>query len=59
LNDLAYNESSFDAVKEEVVKTSLLRDLNRKTVTKQFRRIAHGGAILTNYDFDFNVQSGD
>lgn len=60
LNDLAYDKEIYDdVIDEEVVKTSLLRELNRKTVTKQFRRIAHGGVVLTNYNFDFNIQSED
>lgn len=60
LNDLAYNSKIYDEViDEEVVKISLLRELNLKTVTKQFRRIAHGGAVLTKYDFDFDIQSGE
>ncbi|MDQ0887896.1 putative ATPase [Paenibacillus sp. V4I9] len=60
LNDLAYDQKLYDeVVDEEVVKTSLLRELNVKTVTKQFRRIAHGGAILTRYNFDFNITTGE
>jgi len=59
LHDLAYNPTLYDEViDEEVVQTSLLRELNRKTVTQQFRRIAHGGAVLTNYDFEFALQTG-
>lgn len=60
LKDLAYNPELYkEVLDEEVVKTSLLRDLNRKSVTKQFRRIAHGGAVLTNYDFEYSIQSGE
>ncbi|PEC70894.1 hypothetical protein CON25_25540 [Bacillus thuringiensis] len=60
LNDLAYWEEMYEEVYEEaVVEKSLLRDLNRKSVTQQLRRIAHGGAILTNYDFSFEIQSGE
>lgn len=60
LNDLAYLEKKYEEVlNEEVISSSLLRSLNKKTVTKQFRRIAHGGAILTDYDFNFNVGAGD
>lgn len=57
LNDIAYNEALYEQVlEEEVVRKSLLRNLNMKTVKNQFRRIAHGGAVLTEYDFEFNVQ---
>ncbi|PEN69789.1 hypothetical protein CN539_25760 [Bacillus toyonensis] len=60
LNDLAYWEDMYEEVyKEEVVETSLLRELNKRSVARQFRRIAHGGAILTTYDFSFEIQSGD
>ncbi|WCN36221.1 AAA family ATPase [Aneurinibacillus uraniidurans] len=60
LKDLAFFEDIYDEVIEEkVVKTSLLREVNRKIVRTQFRRIAHGGTILTNYDFTFEIQSGD
>jgi len=60
LNDLAYNKELYDEViEEEVVNTSLLRDLNKKVVTRQFRRIAHGGAVLTRFNFDYNIPSKD
>ncbi|EPF10542.1 hypothetical protein ICA_03053 [Bacillus cereus BAG1O-3] len=60
LNDLAYLKDMYEEVLEEkVLETSLLRELNRKSVERQFRRIAHGGVILTKYDFSFNIQSGD
>ncbi|MED0962370.1 AAA family ATPase [Bacillus paramycoides] len=60
LKDLAYYEDLYDEViNENVVQTSLLRGLNVKNIRSQFKRIAHGGAILTDYDFDFNVQTGD
>lgn len=60
LKDLAYFENIYDEViEEEVVKSSLLRQVNKKIINTQFRRIAHGGAILTEYDFKFDTQSGD
>lgn len=59
LNDLAFLKDMYEEVCEEkVVKESLLRGLNKKTVEQQFRRIAHGGAVLTEYDFSFSLQSG-
>lgn len=60
LNDLAYNEIEFTEVmevEENVFKTSLLRDLNIKAIQNQFRRVAHGGADLTRYKFNYNVSS--
>lgn len=60
LNDLAFNENTFtEVLKEEVVETSLLRSFNERTVTNQFRRIAHGGVVLTEYNFNFDVPSGE
>ncbi|MEH7502915.1 AAA family ATPase [Neobacillus drentensis] len=58
LNDLAYHPDIYnEVIEEEVVKTSLLREVNKRIVGTQFRRVAHGGAILTDYDFNFKVQS--
>lgn len=58
LKDLAYYKDLYDEViHEKVVQSSLLRELNLKNIRSQFGRIAHGGAILTNHDFDFKVQS--
>lgn len=60
LNDIAYDEKIYNnAIKEEVVKTSLLRELNLKTITNQFRRIARGGAVLTDYNFEFTIPSDE
>lgn len=60
LNDIAYDKKIYDdVIDEEVVKNSLLRELNKKIVTNQFRRIAHGGAVLTEYSFEFCIQSGE
>lgn len=60
LNDIAYDEDVYNnVIDEEVVKTSLLRELNLKTVTQQFRRIAHGGAILTDYNFEFKISTDE
>lgn len=58
LNDLAYFKDKYEEVKNEAVfNTSLMRGINRKTVEKQFRRIAHGGAVLTRYEFEYQVNS--
>ncbi|BDC58155.1 MULTISPECIES: AAA family ATPase [Bacillus] len=56
LNDIAYNEQIYkQVINEEVVKTSLLRQTNIKTVNNQYRRIAHGGSTLTEFNFNFNI----
>lgn len=60
LNDIAFNENIYnEVIDERVVYTSLLREVNRKTVTSQYRRIANGGADLTKFNFDFNANSGE
>jgi len=60
LRDLAYNEDIFkEVIEEESVEKSLLRDLNVRIVTNQFRRVAHGGAILTDYNFNFRMPFGE
>lgn len=54
LNDIAYNKKIFDKCIEcNVTNVSLLRDISRKTVINQYRRIANGGARLTEYSFDY------
>ncbi|WP_063857009.1 MULTISPECIES: AAA family ATPase [unclassified Kitasatospora] len=54
LRDIAFAPEIFDAVfGEEVTQTSLLRAVERPTVENQFRRIAGGGATLTDYEFRY------
>lgn len=54
LNDIAkYSEIYEKAIHENVTKISLLRSISQTSVTGQFRRIASGGASLTNYSFKF------
>lgn len=56
LNDLAYNTAKFEQVEDErVVIDSLLRNVNRRVIRNQFNRIAHGGAILTDYNFEYQL----
>ncbi len=58
MNDLAYFADLYEEVKEDkVVEVSLLREVNRKSVTQQFRRIAHGGAVLTEYNFKYKFET--
>ncbi|MGC4234551.1 MAG: AAA family ATPase [Niabella sp.] len=54
LNDIALHVNIFEkAIKEDVTNTSLLRDISISTVTNQYRRIATGGARLTDYGFSY------
>ncbi len=54
LNDIAKFPDIYEkAIKENVTKFSLLRSISQTSVTGQFRRIASGGASLTNYSFKF------
>ncbi|MED3727085.1 AAA family ATPase [Priestia filamentosa] len=60
LRDIAYNEELYnEVIDESVVQVSLLRDLNKRNVERQFRRIAHGGAILTPYNLELSLQTED
>jgi predicted ATPase len=54
LNDIALDGDLFErALAEPVTGTSLLRSVSRSTVSGQFRRMAVGGARLTNYEFSY------
>lgn len=54
LNDIAKHEEIYSrAIKEDVTLKSLLRDISGTTVINQFRRIASGGARLTDYSFRY------
>lgn len=58
LNDLAFNLEVFDLWKDtDVVKFSFLREYNLYTVENQLNRMATGGVMLTDFDFDVNVDS--
>lgn len=58
LNDLAKNAPLFEMVRNEpVVINSLLRGISPSTVVGQLRRMAEGGAKLTNYSFGFSLPS--
>ena len=43
------------AKEEEVTITSLLRGITQRSVEKQYRRLVHGGARLTEYDFTYTA----
>lgn len=57
LRDVALNTELFErALEEKVTGTSLLRSVDRSTVTGQFHRMALGGARLTNYEFSYRAR---
>ena len=57
INDLAYYPELLQrAAAEEVTRVSLLREVPLTTVRDQFRRLAHGGARLTKYEFSFSYR---
>lgn len=54
LRDVAHDPDLFErALSEKVTGTSLLRSVDRSTVTGQFHRMAQGGARLTSYEFSY------
>ncbi|MBW4705177.1 AAA family ATPase [Micromonospora sp. RL09-050-HVF-A] len=54
LRDLAYDSGLLErAQSEQVTKTSLLRNIPLEVVRGQFRGIAHGGARITPYQFEY------
>ena len=56
LRDVARDPALFArALEEKVTGTSLLRSVDRSTVTGQFHRIALGGVRLTSYDFEYTA----
>lgn len=56
LNDVALNEHFFEVAKnEEVFKTSLLRHVSVSIIEGQYRRVIHGGAPLTPFNFEFSI----
>lgn len=57
LRDVALDPNLFKrALDEKVTGTSLLRSVNRSTVTGQFHRMACGGARLTKYEFSYTTR---
>lgn len=54
LNDVAFNNSILENVKnEQVLQSSLLRDVNINTVKSRFRQLAHRDAKLTDFNFSY------
>ncbi|MCE0745531.1 ATP-binding protein [Acetobacter sicerae] len=59
IRDVVFNKSILDTAKEqEVFKTSLLRSLSINALEGQFRRVLDGGAVLTDFNFRFTLDSG-
>ncbi|WP_218599196.1 AAA family ATPase [Polaribacter sp. NJDZ03] len=55
LNDIASNEDKLEEViNEHVTKISLLREVSVKEVTHDFRSLANGDAVLSEYRFQYN-----
>lgn len=56
LKDVAYNSEIYNSAKNEpVFVISLMREVNHRTFKNQFTRIAHGGASLTAYEFNYYI----
>ena len=54
LNDIAFNlDLWYKHRSKDVVSSSLARDILPATITTQFHRMAHGGAKLTKYKFEY------
>lgn len=57
LRDVALDPHLFErALAEKVTGTSLLRSVDRSTVTGQFHRMAQGGVRLTSYEFSYTAR---
>lgn len=60
LRDCAYRPEILDEFEdEEVVKTSILRSVTKKSVFGRYNRIANGNAALTRYNFTYNLPFGE
>jgi len=58
LRDLAYHSNLMESARsEDVTKVSLLRNITIEVVEGQFRGIAHGGARITPYEFEYRPAS--
>lgn len=57
LKDIIFDEAlQVRALEESVTKTSLLRDTSITSIKGQYKRILEGGAILTDYVFEYETQ---
>ena len=56
LRDIAADPELFQlAINEEMTKVSLLRSVSPMTVQGQFRRMSKGGALITDYNFSYQI----
>lgn len=56
LNDVVHDEALLArALEEDVTKTSLLRMVDLSSIKGQFKRILTGGALLTEYNFNYAI----
>ncbi|OFW87502.1 MAG: hypothetical protein A3J37_07310 [Alphaproteobacteria bacterium RIFCSPHIGHO2_12_FULL_45_9] len=56
LNDVVFNNSYTENLKEEVFRTSLLRDISLSVIKGQFSRVLVGQPPLTDFNFSFIIQ---
>lgn len=57
IKDIVFNEElQSQALEEDVMRTSLLRDTALVTLNGQYKRILSGGAILTPYNFSYKTE---
>ncbi|MCU6408819.1 ATP-binding protein [Enterobacter quasiroggenkampii] len=59
LNDIAFDRTLLDRIKSynlEVFNVSLMREFNNVDFLNRISRIARGGSILTDFDFEFDYQ---
>ena len=60
LRDIVFGDGPPEVVqREEVFRTSLLRNVSLSAIEGQFRRVLSGGIPLTDYDFDFSLPQSD
>ena len=60
LHDIAYDLDLLEKYEtQRIVTDSLLRFVSKHMCVNQFNRIAHGEAVLTQYDFDYLVKQED
>ena len=58
LNDIAYSDTAYNiAASEEVTRSSLWRDINPSIIKEQFKRVAQGGVVLTEYEFSYEIKN--
>lgn len=59
LNDIAFDEEKFKTISnEKVTRNSLMRDVTATSISGRYRRLAHGDATLTPYEFSYRSYPG-